>query len=196
MEKEIISLKEIIESIVVYLGGNGNVIIFSNILSLTVTLLLVIVTTIYVIFIGRSNSFSEKYVKFKVTDDLGKESEHEIANAINFVEKYYSEDLGINEDGSGRNEIIRKEFLANSWDEFRIQLNIIYNYFDRVYLNYKYNKIDKKIFFEQLLPFIIDYKTLHHDLVAGAYKYLTGERKNFLRLCKICKNYQNERIIK
>jgi len=190
MEKEITRLNEIIDLIVRNLGGNNNVIIFSNMLSLIVTLLLVIVTALYVIFIYRSNIFSEKYAKFKVTDDLGKESEHEIAKAINFVENYYTIEMLMDYEQTDMTEEERQEFIKKNWDEFSIQINIIYNYFDRVYLNYKYNKIDRKIFFEQLAQFIINYKNSHHDLIIEKYQYLVGNRKNFLQLCKICKNYQ------
>ena len=148
------------------------------------SILLLVVTAIYVVLIFKSNLFSENYAKFKITDDLGKESEHEILSLLKSIRKYYLK-YTIN------NQKFIEPSNENEKDEFSVNLLRIYNYFDRVYLNYKYNKLDRNIFLEQLSHFIVTFKEHFQDEIITEMvdEEILERRKNFLKLYKICKNY-------
>lgn len=176
------ALKEWIDCLKIYLGGTDNSIIFASILSFLATLLLVVVTAIYVRYVSRSSRFSESYSKFKLTDDLGKESEHEITDSMLKLSELYGKYKAIDKRYEDFDEVDK---LISDYHTIRIT-----DYFNRVYLNYKHNKVDKKIFLEQLSRVVVSYKDTVDFLVEEIdYDREVLERRNFNELYKICKNY-------
>ncbi|MFA5014970.1 MAG: hypothetical protein WC549_05460 [Actinomycetota bacterium] len=182
-------LKDLIDKFIIVIGGNNNAIIFSSILTFLISFLLMVVTLIYVVLIFRNNKFSEEYSKFKITDDLGKEREHEINESIIVImklkKKYESSDI----------KIKAKAFITEDMAKFTFHFLRIYNYFERVYLNYKYKKLNNKIFFEQLSNFVVYFKEEINDklMINLVEESVLKNKESFLELYNICKKNLHEK---
>jgi len=133
--------------------------------------------------LNKQIEFSENYERFKITNDLIKEYGCEIEKTNEIMQKYYNR----------YSRPLKKylEFDPKDRNDFIANYLRFSDYFSRVYIMYKRNKMDEKLFLENMAGGVI---VLKEDVYDGKIAKLIREKDklklvNFLKLYEICKKY-------